>query len=185
MSMPRVSKGETPARHGLLLAAGLLTLCVAAHAQEKPQFGQPASHLEIAPWDITAEPDGNGLPEGGGTAREGAAIYAVRCQSCHGENGAGGPATRLAGIQGTIGAKTARVRTIGTFWPYATTVFNYVFTAMPFQNTKSLTHDETYAVTAYLLYLNHIIGEDEMMHADTLPKVRMPNRDYFVQHVTE
>ena len=185
MSMPRISKSETPARPGLLLAAVLLALCSSAQAQEKPRFGQPAGAEEIAPWDITAEPDGDSLPQGSGTAREGAAIYAARCQSCHGENGAGGPATRLAGIQGTIGAKTARVRTIGTFWPYATTVFNYVFTAMPFQNTKSLTHDETYAVTAYLLHLNHIIGEDEMMNADTLPKVKMPNRDYFVQHVTE
>ena len=185
MSMPRISKGEAPARHGLLFAAGLLALCGTAHAQEKLRFGQPASPQEIAPWDITAEPDGDGLPEGGGTAREGAAIYAVRCQSCHGEDGAGGPATRLAGIQGTIGAKTALVRTVGTFWPYATTVFNYVFTAMPFQTTKSLTHDETYAVTAYLLSLNRIIGEDEVMNATTLPKVKMPNRDYFVQHVTE
>ena len=85
----------------------------------------------------------------------------------------------------TIGAKTARVRTIGTFWPYATTVFNYVFTAMPFQNTKSLTHDETYAVTAYLLYLNGIIGEDEVVDAATLPKVKMPNHDYFVTPVVE
>lgn len=172
-------------RSALLLAAALLAVFGPALAQEKPRFGQFATPEEIAPWDITAEPDGEGLPSGSGTARQGVAVYAAKCRSCHGENGVGGPAARLAGVKGTIGAKTARVRTIGTFWPYATTVFDYVYTAMPFQQTKSLTHDETYALTAYLLYLNEIIGENEVMDADTLPKAKMPNRDYFVQHTTE
>jgi len=178
-------EGRTLAHRRLLVAAALIAACGTSLAQERPRFGQPATAEEILPWDITAEPDGDGLPAGSGTVRQGAAVYAAQCRSCHGENGTGGPAARLAGVQGTIGAKTARVRTIGTFWPYATTVFNYVFTAMPFQNTKSLTHDETYAVTAYLLYLNGIIGQDEVMDAVTLPKVKMPNRDYFVMHVTE
>jgi cytochrome c len=172
-------------RSRLLLAAALLAIAGAARAQEKPRFGVLAAPEEIAPWDITVEPDGGGLPPGSGTARQGAAVYAAKCQSCHGENGTGGPATRLAGVKGTIGAKTARIKTIGTFWPYATTIFDYVYTAMPFQRTKSLTHDETYAVTAYLLYLNGIIGENDVIDADTLPKVKMPNRDYFVQHVSE
>ena len=127
--------------------------------------GQPATPEEVAPWDITVEPDGDGLPPGSGTAREGAAVYVAKCQSCHGENGAGGRAARLAGVKGTIGAKTARIKTIGTFWPYATTIFDYVYTAMPFEQTKSLTHDETYAVTAYLLYLNEIIGETDKIDA--------------------
>ncbi|HLH96184.1 MAG TPA: cytochrome c [Xanthobacteraceae bacterium] len=185
MSMLKNPEPRAPVRCRLIVGATVVVACGASYAQEKPHFGQPATSEEISAWDITAEPDGEGLPPGSGTARQGAAVYAAQCRSCHGEKGAGGPATRLAGVQGTIGAKTARVRTIGTFWPYATTIFNYVFTAMPFQNTKSLTHEETYAVTAYLLYLNGVIGEDDVMNADTLPKVKMPNHDYFVQHVTE
>ena len=92
---------------------------------------------------------------------------------------------QLAGVRGTVGAKDTTVKTIGTFWPYATTIFDYVFTSMPYQETKSLTHDETYAVTAYLLHLNGIIGEDDVIDAQTLPKIKMPNRDYFIQHVTQ
>ena len=172
-------------RSRFLLVTVLLAMSRVALAQERARFGQPATPEEIAPWDITVEPDGDGLPPGSGTAREGAAVYAAKCQSCHGENSTGGRAVRLAGVKGTIGAKTARIKTIGTFWPFATTIFDYVYTAMPFQQTKSLTHDETYAVTAYLLYLNEIIGENDKINAESLPKVKMPNRDYFVQHVSE
>jgi S-disulfanyl-L-cysteine oxidoreductase SoxD len=173
-------------RNRLLSTAALLVLVAAtAMAQDKPRFGRVATPEEIGSWDITVEPDGAGLPPGSGTAKQGAAVYAAKCLACHGEMGAGGSALRLAGVKGTIGAKTATTRTIGTFWPYATTVFDYVYTAMPFMETKSLSHDETYAVTAYLLYLNEIVGENDVIDARTLPKVKMPNHDSFVQHMKE
>jgi mono/diheme cytochrome c family protein len=172
-------------RNRFLAAAAVLAVSGAAIAQEKAQFGRLATPEEIASWDITVEPSGTGLPHGSGTAKQGEAVYAAKCQACHGERGAGGAALQLAGIKGTVGAKDTTVKTIGTFWPYATTVFDYVFTSMPYQETKSLTHDETYAVTAYLLHLNGIIVETDVIDAQTLPKVRMPNRDYFIQHVTE
>src|SRR5262245_41052467 len=151
----------------------------------KAQFGRPAAPEEIASWDITVEPNGAGLPHGSGTAKQGGAVYVAKCQACHGEKGAGGAALQLAGVKGTTGNKDTTVKTIGTFWPYATTVFDYVFTSMPYQETKSLTHDETYAVTAYLLYLNGIIGENDVIDAHTLPKVKMPNRDSFIEHIKE
>ena len=174
-------------RHLPVAAALLVALAGAdgALAQEKAQFGRVATPEEIESWDITVEPSGAGLPHGAGTAKQGEAVYVAKCQGCHGEKGKGGPALALAGIKGTIGAKTASRKTIGTFWPYATTVFDYIFTSMPFQETKSLSHDETYAVTAYLLHLNEIIGENDVIDAQTLPQVKMPNRDNFIQHVKE
>ena len=114
-----------------------------------------------------------------GTATAGAQIYAVKCIACHGEKGAGQPNDRLVGGQGTL-TDLAQVRTIGSFWPYASTVFDYIRRAMPFQAPESLTNDEVYALTAYLLALNGIIDEDDEMNARTLARVRMPNRDGFV-----
>jgi cytochrome c len=181
-----------------LAAAALIATSGAALAQDtqqvaqqvtpfgaKAQFGRPATPEEVASWDITVEPNGAGLPHGSGTAKQGEAVYVAKCQACHGEKGVGGAALQLAGVKGTTGNKDTTVKTIGTFWPYATTVFDYVFTSMPYQETKSLTHDETYAVTAYLLYLNGIIGENDVIDAHTLPKVKMPNRDSFIEHIKE
>jgi cytochrome c len=153
-------------------------------AQEGPRLGRPATPQEIASWDITIAPDGAGLPHGSGTARQGEPIYVAKCQGCHGVKGRGGPNLDLAGGRGTIG-KPNQLKTIGSYWPYATTIFDYVFTAMPYQETKSLTHDETYALTAYLLFINEIIGENDVIDAHTLPKVKMPNRDNFIMHIKE
>ena len=172
-------------RRTLIATAAVLACSGAASAQEKAQFGRVATPEEVESWSITVAPDGAGLPHGSGTAEQGAAVYVAKCQGCHGEKGKGGSALQLAGIKGTVGAKNTTDKTIGTFWPYATTVFDYVFTSMPYMETKSLTHDETYAVTAYLLYLNEIIGENDVIDANSLPKVKMPNRDYFVQHIKE
>ncbi len=171
--------------HKHLLAVALIAVAGSALAQEKAQFGRLATPEEIESWDITVDPSGAGLPHGSGTAKQGEAVYSAKCVACHGEKGKGGAALQLAGVKGTVGQKNTTVKTIGTFWPYATTVFDYVFTSMPYQETKSLTHDETYAVTAYLLYLNEIIGENDVIDAQSLPKVKMPNRDYFVQHIKE
>jgi cytochrome c len=108
-------------------------------------------------------------------------VYTSKCQTCHGAKGAGKPADALAGGQGTL-ASNNPVRTVGSYWPYATTLFDYVRRAMPVQNPMSLTDDEVYAVSAYILRLNGIIAEDAVMNAQTLPQVKMPNRDGFVDY---
>jgi cytochrome c len=148
-------------------------------AQDTPKLGRPATPAEIAGWDISIPPDGTGLPPGNGTPAQGAAVYTQHCQSCHGEQGAGTPNDPLVGGQGTL-TSASPVRTIGSYWPYATTVFDYVRRAMPYTESKSLTNEEVYAVTAYLLHLNGIIGAQDVMNAQTLPQVTMPNRDNFL-----
>ena len=159
----------------VLVAAG----CAAPARVETPNLGRPATAAGIAGWDISVGPDGVGLPAGSGTALKGAAVYEQKCQACHGAKGAGQPNDRLAGGHGTLASKTP-VRTIGSYWPYATTVFDYVRRSMPYTQPQSLSDDEVYAVTAYLLQLNGIIGEADEMNAQTLPKVTMPNRGNFV-----
>jgi len=121
---------------------------------------------------------GAGLPPGSGTATQGAEVYKTKCIACHGPDGANGVNDRLVGGQGTL-TSAAPVKTIGSYWPYATTVFDYVRRAMPYPAPHSLTDAETYAVTAYLLHLNGIIGTDDVMDATSLPKVKMPNRSGF------
>ena len=130
-------------------------------------------------WDLTISPDGQGLPPGSGTAVLGQAIYTERCASCHGEKGEDPKYSRLVGGQGTL-ATDKPVRTIGSFWQYATTLWSYIRRAQPFDEPGSLTPDQVYAVTAYILHLNGIIGEQDVMDATTLPLVKMPNRDGFM-----
>lgn len=148
-------------------------------AQETPNLGRPATPAEIAGWDISIPPDGTGLPPGNGTSEQGAVVYTQKCQACHGEKGSGKPNNRMVGGQGTLTSKKP-VRTIGSYWPYATTVFDYVRRSMPYTQPQSLSNDEVYAVTAYLLHLNGIIGAQDAMNAQTLPQVKMPNRDNFI-----
>lgn len=124
-------------------------------------------------------PDGRGLPPGEGDARQGKVVYQACCQSCHGPNGQGGSADRLAFAQMGLTDEWPE-KTIGNYWPYATTLFDFNRRAMPMDNPGSLSNDEVYAVTAYLLYLNGIIAETAVMNAQTLAKVRMPNRDGFI-----
>ena len=149
-----------------------------SHAQEGPGLGVPATPAQVAGWDVSIGPDGAGLPPGSGTAAAGKTVYDAKCAACHGVDGAGRPNDQLVGGQGTI-AGTAPIRTIGSYWPYATTVFDYVRRAMPYVTPHSLTADETYALTAYLLAQNGVIGQGDVMNAQTLPKVVMPNRDNF------
>ena len=148
-------------------------------AMDGPNLGLEATPAQIAGWDISVGPDGVGLPPGKGTPATGATVYEQKCQVCHGAKGAGQPNDRLVGGQGTLASK-APVRTIGSYWPYATTVFDYVRRSMPYTQPHSLSNDEVYAVTAYLLNLNGIIGENDEMNAQTLPKVRMPNQSNFI-----
>ena len=128
--------------------------------------------------DVSIGPDGAGLPPGSGTPKQGAEVYATKCVACHGAEGANGINDRLVGGQGTLTSATP-VKTIGSYWPYATTVFDYVRRAMPYPAPHSLSDAEAYAVTAYLLHLNGIIGADDLMDATSLPKVKMPNRGGF------
>jgi len=166
----------------------VVAICIAALAAcaspppspgKPPALGAAVSAEEIARWDISIPPSGAGLPAGSGTAKQGAAVYGAKCLACHGEKGAGKPADVLVGGIGSLA--TARpVRTVGSYWPYSTTLFDYVRRAMPITNPLSLSDDEVYAVSAYVLFLNGIVGEDAVMNAQTLPQVKMPNRDGFV-----
>jgi len=164
----------------LIAASGLLMVSAVAFAAESPNLGQVGTPEEIASWDISIGPDGVGLPPGSGTPKQGEAVYAGKCVTCHGEKGAGKPNDQLAGGQGTLPGDKPPVKTVGSFWPYATTIFDYVRRAMPYNESKSLTNDETYAVVAYILNLNGIIADNDTIDAQTLPKVKMPNRDGFV-----
>jgi mono/diheme cytochrome c family protein len=162
-----------------LVVAGCASADSASRALEGPNLGREATRPQIAGWDISVGPDGAGLPPGQGTPATGAAVYEQKCQSCHGAKGAGQPNDRLVGGQGTL-ASTTPVKTIGSYWPYATTVFDYVRRSMPYTQTQSLSDSEVYAVTAYLLHLNGIIGANDEMNARTLPKVKMPNQANFI-----
>ncbi len=146
-----------------------------------PGLGRAATAQEIRAADISIPPSGAGLPAGSGNAKQGASVYAAKCLACHGEKGAGKPADVLVGGIGSL-ATPKPLRTVGSFWPYATTLFDYTRRAMPLQNPKSLTDDEVYAVSAYILYLNGIVAEDAQMNAQTLAQVKMPNRDGFVDY---
>ena len=159
--------------------ASLLVLSSAALA-EGPGLGRVASADEIASWDISIGPDGTGLPPGRATTNQGETVYAEKCVACHGEKGAGKPNDQLVGGRGSLSGDQPPVKTVGSFWPYATTLFDYIRRAMPLNAPKSLSDDEVYAVSAYILQLNGIIGEADAMDAQTLPQVRMPNRDGFI-----
>jgi mono/diheme cytochrome c family protein len=176
---------STSKRIGVTMAAAVALSACATQVSEPqatargPNLGRVATAEEVAGWDISIPPSGAGLPAGSGTARQGATVYAAKCLACHGEKGAGKPADALVGGIGSL-ATAQPVRTVGSYWPYATTLFDYVRRAMPIDHPLSLTNDEVYAVSAYILYLNGIVAEDAPMTAMTLPLVKMPNRDGFV-----
>ena len=153
----------------------------AALAAQSPTFGvgRPATPEEIRALGAAIAPDGGGLPEGSGSVAEGRAVFAARCAKCHGPKGEGDVGATLVGGQGTL--RTPRpLKTVGSFWPYATTVWDYVNRAMPFDEPGLLKPSDVYAVVAHILNLNGIIGADAVMDAVSLPKVKMPNRDGFV-----
>jgi len=160
---------------GIALGAAVAGATMAA---DLPNLGKPIDPKDIAPWDISIMPDGTGLPPGSGTPAQGAPIFAQKCAMCHGENGKGGiaaPVTNFAPKASLDGGKS-----IGNFWPYATTVFDFIRRAMPYNKPHSLTDQEVYALTAYVLRLNNLIGENDVIDAKTLPNVKMPNRDNFI-----
>ena len=145
-----------------------------------PGLGVVVPEAEIARLDITVMPSGEGLPRGSGDATAGRSVYLANCMACHGTKGEGLLNDKLVGGTGSLAGESP-VKTVGSYWPYATTLFDYVRRAMPYQQPGSLTASEIYAVTAYLLYLNEIVGEDQELNAATLPLVEMPNREGFVR----
>ena len=144
-----------------------------------PGLGVPATPAQIESADVSIGPDGAGLPPGSGTPAQGEAIFNTKCIACHGPQGSGTVNDQLVGGQGTL-TSTAPIKTIGSYWPYATTVFDYVRRAMPYPTPHSLSDQEVYALTAYLLSLNGVIAKDAVMDAKTLPPVHMPNRGNFI-----
>lgn len=165
-----------------LLPAILLALLAlsAGHAHAQAYgIGQPLAERTVAPWNIDVDAQGAGLPAGRGSVAQGRVLYAQQCAACHGDKGQGNPADALVGGRGSLATATP-LKTIGSFWPYATTLFDFINRAMPYNAPKSLTADEVYAVSAYLLHLNGIVPADTVLDAASLAAVRMPNRDGFV-----
>jgi len=151
----------------------------AGNAEGRYGLGYAIAEEDVVPWNIDVRPDGAGLPQGRGTVAQGKEVYLAKCSACHGENGEGSPMDRLAGGAGTL-ASDKPVKTVGSYWPYATTLFDYVRRTMPFTDPQGLGADETYAVTAYVLFLNGIVQETTALDARTLPAVAMPNRGGFL-----
>jgi len=167
-----------------LLLVVLVSVCqhVYAGQPERFGFGRTPSATEIKQWDTDITPAGRQLPPGSGSVDNGGMIYSARCQSCHGEAGKGGPNDRLAGSfdpRLNFAKDMQAVRTIGNYWPYATTLYDYINRAMPFTAPGSLSADEVYSLVAYLLYLNGIISEDTVIDARNLPQVVMPAKQLF------
>jgi S-disulfanyl-L-cysteine oxidoreductase SoxD len=144
----------------------------------RPNLGKPITPADLAPWDITILPDGTNLPPGSGKAADGEKIFAEKCGACHGDKGQGGIAGQVVG--GPPKATLDGGKTIANFWPAATTLFDFIRRAMPYTAPRSLSDREVYALTAYLLAANKLIGENDEINAKTLPQVKMPNRDNFI-----
>jgi S-disulfanyl-L-cysteine oxidoreductase SoxD len=164
---------------GVLFPAVALCLLPAVCSAQGPNLGRAVTPDEVRRADITVWPDGRGLPPGSGSVSAGAVVYAKNCQVCHGPQGAGKPQDQLTGGVGTL-ASAKPVKTSVSYWPSATTLFDYTRRAMPIISPQSLTNDEVYAVTAYLLSIDGIVPADTVLDAKSLPRVKMPNKDGFV-----
>ena len=163
------------------VVAALLALVLGAGsaiAQNSPNLGQPITEADVGAWNITAMPDGTGLPPGSGTPAQGAPIYAAKCAVCHGNNGKGGSNAPVVGSPPLD--RIDAPKTIANFWGFATTVFDFTKRAMPWPTPRTLSDEEVYAITAYILAENKIIGQNDVMNAQTLPKVQMPNAKNFI-----
>ena len=179
--MPTADRARRPSRAAgaLLACAAGLALTGSCAAQTHYGFGRPATQAQVAAWDIDVAPDGKNLPVGSGSVAHGRDVYAANCAACHGPKGEGGIADKLAGGQGTL-ATPAPVKTVGSYWPYATTLFDYIRRAMPLTAPQSLSNGDVYAVSGFVLFLNGLVAENAVIDARTLTALRMPNRDGFV-----
>ena len=149
-------------------------------AKSVPKFGKAITPEAAAKWDLSVFPDGAGLPVGHGTAAQGEKLFEEKCAVCHGPEGIGASAEELRGGKTEDLSGASPDKNIGAYWPFATTLFDFTRRAMPMTAPGSLSADEVYAVTAYMLHVNGIIGKEDEMTRDTLPKVNMPNRDGFI-----
>jgi S-disulfanyl-L-cysteine oxidoreductase SoxD len=167
-------------RLGLATFAVAMLLCaVPAEAQSPYGIGRTATAAEIAGWNIDVGGDGSNLPTGSGSVGHGSEVFAQQCSACHGAKGEGGIGDRLVGGQGTL-ATPKPVRTVGSYWPYAPTLFDYIRRAMPQNAPQSLSNDDVYAVSAYILSLNGLLPADATLDAKSLAAIKMPNRNMFV-----
>jgi cytochrome c len=170
---------STAKAFALALPLALALGAGAAPAGDTPGLGKPITEADLALWDISIGPDGKGLPPGSGTVTQGSQIFAQKCELCHGSGGTGGKNSTL------INAPGKTERTMALYVPNATTVFDFIRRAMPWPQPKSLTGDEVYALTAFILAGNKIIGEGDAMNEQSLAKVNMPNKDAFVSRYPE
>jgi S-disulfanyl-L-cysteine oxidoreductase SoxD len=160
------------------LATLLLTSLARAETPGPYGLGRVATPAEIAGWNIDIDRDGSSLPPGNGTVSHGREVFEQQCVACHGDKGQGGVGDKLVGGQGTLGTSKP-VRTVGSYWPYAPTLFDYIRRAMPQNAPQSLSNDDVYAVSAYILNLNGLLSADATLDAKTLAAIKMPNRDHF------
>jgi mono/diheme cytochrome c family protein len=168
-------------RLAALAGALLLTLAAAPSlAADMPGLGKPISEADIKGWNITVLPDGTNLPPGSGTAAQGATIFAQKCAGCHGEGAKGGSARTLVGAPSLVAAGIEAEKTIGNFWADPTTLFDYIRRAMPWPQPRTLSSEEVYSLCAYVFSLNKFIGENDTMDAQSLPKVKLPNKGNFI-----
>jgi cytochrome c len=161
------------------LAVAILLCAARAGAQSPYGIGRAATPAEIAGWNIDVGGDGSNLPPGSGSVSHGREVFDQQCAACHGAKGEGGVGDRLVGGQGTL-ATPKPVRTVGSYWPYAPTLFDYIRRAMPQNAPQSLSNDDVYAVSAYILSLNGLLPADATLDAKSLAAIRMPNRNMFV-----
>jgi cytochrome c len=165
----------------------MIALATQVHADDG-HFGRSATPAEVKLWNIDVLPDGKGLPDGSGSVAQGKVLFTSNCMACHGPGGDGGIKDRLVGGIGTL-ATDHPIKTVGSYWPYATTLYDYIRRAMPYQAPGSLSNSDYYALVAYLLNRNGILPDDATLDKQSLPKVKMPNRDGFVpepefRHIT-
>src|ERR1700692_3942948 len=165
--------------HIAAFAVVALVCSTPARAQSPYGIGRSATPAEIAGWNIDVDRDGNNLPPGSGTVSHGREVFDQQCAACHGAKGEGGIGDQLVGGQGTL-ATAKPVRTVGSYWPYAPTLFDYIRRAMPQNAPQSLSNEDVYAVSAYILHLNGLLTADATLDARTLSAIKMPNRDKFV-----
>lgn len=162
-----------------LSVAAVVQFTWLASSQETVRLGTPVSEDQLDNFDLVAAPDGSGFPPGSGTARQGKAVYDSKCAACHALNGEGVSGNTTI-VGGDMQSEGMPLRTVGSYWPYASTVFDFVRRAMPADAPKSLSNTEVYQVTAYVLYMNGIIEEDTVLNAATLPQIPMPNAAGFI-----
>ena len=162
-----------------LILASIAVSSFLASSQETVRLGTPVTEDQLENFDLVAPPDGSGFPTGSGTARQGKAVFDTKCAACHASNGEGTSGNTII-VGGDMHSEQNPLRTVGSFWPYASTIFDYVRRAMPTDAPKSLSNTEVYQVTAYVLFLNGIIDEDMVLNSETLQSVEMPNVDGFI-----